>query len=173
MKIAIGFVAGLTFGLGLALSGMTSPDRVLGFLDIAGAWDPSLAFVMGGAVLTALPLFALARRRTTPLAGVAFDQPPTTLIDRRLIGAAHDLHLLQVEVTEPGWVDRYRAGLAEHGAVHLTATAESRHELAAAIGRVPLIGVDRDVLRVYGEVRHIDQDHAELRARVEIREVLQ
>lgn len=88
MKIAIGFIAGLTFGLGLALSGMTSPDRVLGFLDIAGAWDPSLAFVMGGAVLTALPLFALARRRTTPLAGAAFDQPPTTLIDRRLIGGA-------------------------------------------------------------------------------------
>ncbi|WP_374284740.1 DUF6691 family protein [Novosphingobium sp.] len=88
MKIAIGFITGLTFGLGLALSGMTSPDRVLGFLDIAGAWDPSLAFVMGGAVLTALPLFALARSRATPLAGAAFDQPPTTLIDRRLIGGA-------------------------------------------------------------------------------------
>lgn len=88
MRLVIGFITGLTFGLGLALSGMTSPDRVLGFLDIAGAWDPSLAFVMGGAVLTALPLFALARRRAKPLAGAAFDQPPTTLIDRRLIGGA-------------------------------------------------------------------------------------
>lgn len=88
MKIAIGFIAGLTFGLGLALSGMTSPDRVLGFLDIAGAWDPSLAFVMGAAVLTALPLFALARRRARPLAGAAFDQPQSAVIDRRLIGGA-------------------------------------------------------------------------------------
>ena len=88
MRLAIGFITGLTFGLGLALSGMTSPDKVLGFLDIAGAWDPSLAFVMGGAVLTALPLFALARRRARPLAGAAFDQPPTRRIDRRLIGGA-------------------------------------------------------------------------------------
>lgn len=88
MKIAIGFATGLVFGLGLALSGMTSPDRVLGFLDVAGAWDPSLTFVMGGAVLTALPLFRLARRKARPLAGETFDQPPTTLVDRRLIGGA-------------------------------------------------------------------------------------
>lgn len=88
MRRLIGFAAGLVFGFGLALAGMTSPDRVLGFLDVAGAWDPSLAFVMGGAVLTAAPLFALARRRAKPLVGVAFDQPPATVIDRRLIGGA-------------------------------------------------------------------------------------
>lgn len=82
------FLAGLTFGLGLAVSGMTSPDKVIGFLDVTGAWDPSLAFVMGGAVLTAMPLFALARRRARPFAGARFDTPPTTPVDGRLLGGA-------------------------------------------------------------------------------------
>lgn len=71
MRTFIAFLAGLAFGLGLLVSGMSSPDKVLAFLDIAGAWDPSLAFVMGGAVLTAAPLFHLARRRQKPLAGKA------------------------------------------------------------------------------------------------------
>ena len=89
MRLLIGFAMGLLFGLGLAISGMTSPDRVLGFLDVAGQWNPSLAFVMGGAVLTAMPLFRLAGRFRRPLAGEAFSCPATTLIDRRLvIGAA-------------------------------------------------------------------------------------
>lgn len=82
------FLAGLTFGLGLAVSGMTSPDKVIGFLDVTGAWDPSLAFVMGGAVLTAMPLFALARRRARPFAGARFDTPPTAPVDGRLLGGA-------------------------------------------------------------------------------------
>ncbi len=82
------FVAGLVFGLGLVVSGMTSPARVMGFLDILGTWDPSLAFVMGGAVLTATPLFWLARRRARPLAAAAFDRPLTTPIDGRLLGGA-------------------------------------------------------------------------------------
>ena len=88
MKVAITFALGLLFGLGLVLSGMTSPDRVIGFLDVAGAWDPSLAFVMGGAVIAATPLFRLASRRKTPLAGGAFDAPTSAGIDRRLIGGA-------------------------------------------------------------------------------------
>lgn len=88
MKAAVGFALGLVFGLGLAMAGMTSPDRVLGFLDVSGAWDPALAFVMGGAVLTATPLFWLARSRKAPVVGDAFDQPPTNIIDRRLIGGA-------------------------------------------------------------------------------------
>ena len=58
MKTAIAFLAGLTFGFGLLVSGMSSPDKVLSFLDLAGAWDPSLAFVMGGAVLTATLLIS-------------------------------------------------------------------------------------------------------------------
>lgn len=88
MKIAIAFVAGLIFGAGLILSGMTSPDRVLGFLDVAGNWDPSLAFVMGGAVITATPLFALGRRMKRPFAETLFDEPDTMAIDWRLIGGS-------------------------------------------------------------------------------------
>ncbi len=88
MRLAIGFLTGLLFGAGLVVAGMTSPDKVLAFLDIAGAWDPSLAFVMGGAVLTGIPLFALARRRAKPVAGATFDAPPTTMIDRRLVAGS-------------------------------------------------------------------------------------
>jgi len=88
MRAAFAFGCGLLFGVGLLLSGMTSPDRVLGFLDVAGHWDPSLAFVMGGGLLVATPLFALARRRGAT-GEVVLSQPPTTRIDRRLVvGAA-------------------------------------------------------------------------------------
>jgi len=79
------FAAGLLFGLGLILSGMTDPGKVLGFLDLAGAWDPSLAFVMAGAVGVACFGFALARRRGTALLGGAIALPPATPIDRRLV----------------------------------------------------------------------------------------
>ncbi|WP_338467439.1 YeeE/YedE family protein [Novosphingobium sp. ZN18A2] len=82
------FAAGLVFGLGLVLSGMTSPARVMGFLDVTGAWDPSLAFVMGGAVLTATPIFFMARQRRRPVLGEAFDTPATNRIDGRLLGGA-------------------------------------------------------------------------------------
>ena len=85
MKTLFAFVAGLAFGFGLLVSGMSSPDKVLAFLDLAGTWDPSLAFVMGGAVLTATPLFLLARNRQRPLAGGTFDQPDTQIIDRKLV----------------------------------------------------------------------------------------
>ena len=88
MRTLVAFLAGLTFGFGLLVSGMSSPDKVLAFLDLAGAWDPSLAFVMGGAVLSATPLFWLARRRQCPLAGETYDQPDTRLVDKRLIGGA-------------------------------------------------------------------------------------
>lgn len=85
MKTAIAFLAGLTFGFGLLVSGMSSPDKVLSFLDLAGAWDPSLAFVMGGAVLTATPLFLLAKRRAQPLVGAAYDDPERLTIDHKLL----------------------------------------------------------------------------------------
>lgn len=88
MKTLIAFIAGLAFGFGLLVSGMSSPDKVLAFLDLAGEWDPSLAFVMGGAVLTALPLFHFARKRECPLAGGTYDQPDTRIIDRKLIAGA-------------------------------------------------------------------------------------
>lgn len=81
MKALVAALAGLVFGLGLMLSGMTSPAKVLGFLDVLGGWDPSLALVMAGAIAVGLPAFALARRRRVPL-------PETTTIDRRLVGGS-------------------------------------------------------------------------------------
>ena len=85
MNRAIEFIVGLLFGWGLLISGMTDPGKVQGFLDLAGAWDPSLAFVMGGAVLVGLFAFAVARRRTTTLLGGALKLPTATQIDKRLV----------------------------------------------------------------------------------------
>jgi uncharacterized protein len=79
------FAVGLLFGLGLILSGMTDPGKVLGFLDLFGAWDPSLAFVMGGAILVGLGAFAMAKRRTTSFLGGAMHLPQRRDIDRRLV----------------------------------------------------------------------------------------
>jgi uncharacterized protein len=79
------FAVGLLFGIGLIISGMTDPSKVLGFLDLFGAWDPSLAFVMGGAILVGLGAFAVARKRTTSFLGDAMRLPQSTDIDRRLV----------------------------------------------------------------------------------------
>ncbi len=79
------FLVGLLFGLGLLLSGMTDPGKVLGFLDLAGAWDPSLAFVMGGAIGVGLIAFAFARRRTEAFLGTAMQLPTRRDIDRPLV----------------------------------------------------------------------------------------
>ncbi len=79
------FVVGLLFGWGLLLSGMTDPGKVIGFLDLAGAWDPSLAFVMGGAIAVGLGAFALARRRSTTALGGVMHLPDARAIDRRLV----------------------------------------------------------------------------------------
>jgi len=86
MKQVSAALSGLLFALGLALSGMTQPARVLGFLDVTGAWDPSLAFVMLGAVAIYAPAQRLiTRRRVRPLHASAFALPPTWPIDARLI----------------------------------------------------------------------------------------
>ena len=78
--------AGLVFGLGLIVSGMANPAKVLGFLDLAGRWDPSLAFVMAGAIAVGLMAFAVARRRTVSFLGAEMKLPKANKIDRRLIG---------------------------------------------------------------------------------------
>ena len=80
--------AGLLFGAGLALSDMINPGRVLAFLDIAGAWDPTLAFVMAGAVLASAIGYAVSRRRKAPLLGSGFFIPENRQLDRQLIGGA-------------------------------------------------------------------------------------
>jgi len=78
-------LAGLVFGLGLIVSGMANPAKVLGFLDLAGAWDPSLAFVMAGAIAVAMVGFLAARRRTLSILGVQMRVPSARRIDRRLV----------------------------------------------------------------------------------------
>ena len=79
------FVVGLVFGLGLIVSGMTDPGKVQGFLDLAGLWDPSLAFVMGGAIAVGIFAFALAKKRTCSVLGGAMHLPSAKDIDRRLV----------------------------------------------------------------------------------------
>ncbi|MCQ4257556.1 YeeE/YedE family protein [Stutzerimonas stutzeri] len=85
MKLLSAFVAGLIFGLGLILSGMTDPSKVIAFLDLAGMWDPSLAFVMGGAILVASIGFYFASRRSRAVLGDLMRLPTATRIDRRLV----------------------------------------------------------------------------------------
>ena len=88
-KSIVGFlvsmVSGLVFGLGLAVSGMTNPAKVLGFLDLAGAWDPSLLFVLGGAVGVTVVTFHFILRRTSPLRSTEFHVSHNTVIDRKLL----------------------------------------------------------------------------------------
>jgi uncharacterized membrane protein YedE/YeeE len=85
MNAMSAFAVGLLFGLGLIVSGMTDPSKIIGFLDLAGAWDPSLAFVMGGAILVGLVAFRFARRRTASFLGGAMHLPAARQIDRPLV----------------------------------------------------------------------------------------
>jgi uncharacterized protein len=79
------FAIGLLFGWGLLISGMTDPGKVIGFLDLAGTWDPSLAFVMGGGILVGLMGFTVAKKRTLSILGSAMHLPTSRDIDRRLV----------------------------------------------------------------------------------------
>lgn len=85
MRKLIAFFAGLIFGIGLLLAGMANPAKVLGFLDLAGAWDPSLALVMVGAIGVALLPFTWARRQSRSLLGAAMQLPQKRELDRQLI----------------------------------------------------------------------------------------
>lgn len=78
-------LSGLVFGLGLLVSGMTNPAKVLGFLDLAGAWDPSLALVMAGAILVGFFAFLVAKKRTLSLIGAEMKLPTASAIDSRLL----------------------------------------------------------------------------------------
>jgi uncharacterized membrane protein YedE/YeeE len=89
MKQALwAFALGLVFGAGLVISGMSNPARVIGFLDITGAWDPTLAFVMAGAVSVFGVAYRLAQRRTRPLLASDFTVPDRKAIDQPLVGGA-------------------------------------------------------------------------------------
>ncbi len=82
------FLAGLVFGIGLIVAGMVNPAKILGFLDITGKWDPSLALVMVGAIAVGLVAFALARRRTMSVLGMPMRLPTASAIDARLVGGS-------------------------------------------------------------------------------------
>ncbi len=88
MKLLTTFVAGLVFGIGLIIAGMANPAKVLGFLDLAGAWDPSLMLVMAGAIAVGSAAFALARRRRTSLLDEPMQLPTYRHLDHRLIGGS-------------------------------------------------------------------------------------
>ena len=85
MTTFIALLSGLIFGIGLIVSGMTDPAKVLGFLDLAGTWDPSLALVMGGAIAIGLIAFTVARKRSLSLLGLPMQLPTARQLDRRLI----------------------------------------------------------------------------------------
>ncbi|CFR16082.1 DUF6691 family protein [Yersinia kristensenii] len=88
MNLLFSLLAGLVFGLGLIVAGMANPAKVLGFLDISGLWDPSLALVMAAAVAIAILGFGWAKKRKTSLRGQPLQLPTSTRIDRRLIGGS-------------------------------------------------------------------------------------
>ena len=88
MNALAAFAAGLVFGVGLILSGMTDPGTVIGFLDIAGNWDPSLAFVMGGAIFVGFFAFRLAGKRAQTFLGGVMRLPDRRDIDTRLVGGS-------------------------------------------------------------------------------------
>ncbi|NCQ25149.1 MAG: permease [Rhodobacteraceae bacterium CG17_big_fil_post_rev_8_21_14_2_50_63_15] len=88
MRLLSAFVVGLIFGAGIAISGMINPAKVLNFFDIAGTWDPSLIFVMGGALITTFLGYRVVLHRPAPLLEDRFQLPTNTRIDRRLIGGA-------------------------------------------------------------------------------------
>lgn len=88
MKLVFALITGLVFGTGIAVSGMMDPAKVLNFFDIAGTWDPSLAFVMGGALVVAFFGYRFAFRRSAPLFGGQFQVSSSTDIDLKLVGGS-------------------------------------------------------------------------------------
>ncbi len=85
LRILVNLFAGALFGLGLAVSGMVDPAKVIGFLDVAGDWDPTLAFVMGGALLVTIPAFRLIFKRPRPVLVDEFELPTKKGLDTRLL----------------------------------------------------------------------------------------
>ncbi|CAA9538246.1 MAG: GENE II AND X PROTEINS [uncultured Rubrobacteraceae bacterium] len=88
LRAAAALVSGLVFGLGLAVSGMMNPAKVIGFLDVAGDWDPTLLFVMVGALLVAVPAYRLIPRRGRPVLEEEFSLPEKKAVDAPLLGGS-------------------------------------------------------------------------------------
>jgi uncharacterized membrane protein YedE/YeeE len=88
LRLLVALFSGVLFGLGLVVSGMVNPAKVLGFLDVAGDWDPTLAFVMGGALLVAVPAFRVILKRPRPVLAEEFDLPAKKDLDARLLAGS-------------------------------------------------------------------------------------
>lgn len=88
LKMLVNLFAGTLFGLGLAISGMVNPQKVIGFLDLAGDWDPTLALVFGGALLVTIPAFRLIFKRPRPVLAEDFELPTKKDVDARLLAGA-------------------------------------------------------------------------------------
>ena len=88
MRVLVALASGGLFGLGLIVSDMVNPARVLGFLDVAGAWDPTLAFVMAGALIPMAVAWRIAAARPAPVCGATFPGPPASRLGPRLLGGA-------------------------------------------------------------------------------------
>ncbi len=88
MRYVSSYLIGLIFGVGISISGMANPAKVLNFFDVAGRWDPSLIFVMGGAVVVTSVGYRLVFRRSAPILDAKFQLPTNTRLDARLIGGA-------------------------------------------------------------------------------------
>ena len=127
MRLIAAYLIGLVFGVGIAISGMANPAKVLNFFDIAGTWDPSLIFVMGGALITTFIGYRLVFGRKTPLLEGSFQIPTSQIVDMRLIAGS--------AVFGVGWGI---AGFCPGGA--LPALGSGRWEVFAFVGAV-IVGV--------------------------------
>ena len=143
MTLLTSLLAGLLFGLGMAISGMVDPARVTGFLDLAGAWDPSLAFVMGGALLVFMPgYFLLVKPRRRSVLGEPIVAIPAPRLDRRLIGGAALFGI--------GWG---LVGICPGPAVSLISSGQPMILLFIAAMVAGILLVDRGLVRVRNKAR--------------------
>lgn len=88
MRLVAAYLIGLIFGVGISISGMANPAKVLNFFDLAGTWDPSLIFVMGGALVTTFVGYRLVFGRAAPVLDTRFQLPANRAIDLRLVGGS-------------------------------------------------------------------------------------
>lgn len=88
MRLIATYLIGLVFGIGIMISGMANPAKILNFFDVAGSWDPSLAFVMGGALITTFIGYRLVLARPGPVLAKTFQLPTSKTIDARLVGGS-------------------------------------------------------------------------------------
>lgn len=146
------FAIGLTFGLGILIAGMGDPAKVLNFFDVAGSWDPSLAFVMGGALLVTAPGYRLAWARRRPLLAERFSAPERAAIDARLLGGAALFGL--------GWG---MSGFCPGGAAPMLASGHWEPPLFVAamlVGLLAAAPLDRAIRRLTGSAAGSSSEQA-------------